>query len=185
MSELIRRLRQFRFGTVVLGQITLGVLWPVVAIVSCAAVEQPAPPHPLEALSITGDDGITHALKVEVMRTPKELWTGLRWRKTMPDDQGMLFDLGEVRQAYFTMSDTLIPLDMLFLGADGKIVNIAAMTVPGNAGPYMSDGPVRAVLELNAGTSLRLHLSPGDIVRSKPFAATSSGPAAQQGRSSQ
>jgi len=118
---------------------------------------------------VTGDDGVVHPLKVEVMHTQKELWTGLRWRKSMPQDQGMLFDLGEVRQAYFTMSDTLIPLDMLFIAADGKVVNIAAMTVPGNPGPYPSDGAVRAVLELNAGTALRLHLAPGDVVRNKLF----------------
>jgi len=118
---------------------------------------------------VTGDDGVVHPLKVEVMHTQKELWTGLRWRKSMPQDQGMLFDLGEVRQAYFTMSDTLIPLDMLFIGADGKIINIAVMTVPGNVGPYMSDGPVRAVLELNAGASTRMHLGPGNIVRYKLF----------------
>jgi len=152
-----------------LSRIALVLLWPLFAIASCAAINQPAPPHPFEALTITGDDGVAHALKVEVMRTQKELWTGLRWRKTMPQDHGMLFDLGEVRQAYFTMSDTLIPLDMLFIAADGKIVNIAAMTVPGNAGPYMSDGPVRAVLELNAGAALHLHLGPGAIVRYKLF----------------
>ena len=166
---LFCRLREMRASIALLSRIGCFLLWPLFAIASCAAVDEPAPPHPLEALSITGDDGSTHALKVEVMRTQKELWTGLRWRKQMPQDQGMLFDLGEVRQAYFTMSDTLIPLDMLFIGADGKIVNIAAMTVPGNPGPYMSDGPVRAVLELNAGASLRLHLVPGDVVRGKLF----------------
>jgi hypothetical protein len=152
-----------------LGRIAFVVLWPLLAIASCAAIDQPAPPHPLEALTVTGDDGVVHPLKVEVMRSQQELWTGLRWRKTMPQNQGMLFDLGEVRQAYFTMSDTLIPLDMLFIAADGKIVNIAAMTVPGNAGPYTSDGPVRAVLELNAGASLHLHLAPGDVVHYKLF----------------
>ena len=161
---LFPRLQQARLQTDWLGRLALIALWPVVVIASCAAIDQPAPPHRLEALSVTGDDGVARPLQVEVMRTQKELWTGLRWRKTMPQDHGMLFDLGEVRQAYFTMSDTIIPLDMLFIGPDGKIVNIAAMTVPGNAGPYMSDGPVRAVLELNAGASLRLHLSPGDVV---------------------
>ncbi len=127
----IHRFRQWCLSSVVLSRLAFSLLLSIVTVASCAAVDQPAAPHPLEALSITGDDGITHALKVEVMRTPKELWTGLRWRKQMPQDQGMLFDLGEVRQAYFTMSDTLIPLDMLFIGADGSIVNIAAMTVPG------------------------------------------------------
>ncbi|MFZ1990015.1 MAG: DUF192 domain-containing protein [Alphaproteobacteria bacterium] len=169
IALLSHRLRGARLRINWLGRIALLALWPLVAIASCAAVDQPAPPHPLETLIVIGDDGVAHPLKVEVMRTQKELWTGLRWRKSMPQDQGMLFDLGEVRQAYFTMSDTLIPLDMLFIAADGKIVNIAATTVPGNAGPYMSDGPVRAVLELNAGAALRLHLAPGGVVRNKLF----------------
>lgn len=174
----IHRLKGMRFSLIFLGRIALGLLWPVVAIASCAAVEQPAPPHALQALVVTGDDGVTHPIKVEVMRTQKELWTGLRWRKQMPQDQGMLFDLGVVRQAYFTMSDTLIPLDMVFIRADGKIVNIAAMTVPGEAGPYMSEGPVRAVLELNAGASQRMHLQPGDAVDNKLFESPPSAPPA-------
>jgi len=148
------------------------------ADVSLAAQSEAA--RPREALAIIGSDGVTHPFQVEVMRTEQQRWRGLRWRKHLDPDDGMLFDLDGVRVAYFTMSDTLIPLDMLFIAADGRIVSIAERTVPGNPGPYASAVPVRAVLELNGGTCAKLDIKPGDLVRYQLFgqaapAAPSSG----------
>jgi hypothetical protein len=82
----------------------------------------------------------------------------------------MLFDLGSTQVAYFTMKDTVLPLDMLFIDEAGRIRKIADHTVPGEPGPYTSAVPVRAVLELNAGTSDRLGIHVGDLVRHKMFA---------------
>jgi hypothetical protein len=136
----------------------------------CACSSNPLPLSAREQLTIQTTSGASPSFEVEVARTSKELWTGLRWRREMDADHGMLFDLGTIAIARFTMSDTLIPLDMLFLDGAGRILKIAARTVPGEPGPYTSDVPVRAVLELNAGTAARLGIQVGDSVRHKMFA---------------
>jgi uncharacterized protein len=156
-----------RQPVVSLAHIALAFLLPLLATVSCAANAPQAPAY--ERLALVGSDGVNHSIQVEVMRTPMQLYTGLRWRKHMDADKGMLFDLGTVRPAVFTMSDTIIPLDMLFIGADGRVVNIDANTTPGKVGPFTSQGPVRAVLELNAGTAARLKIAPGDEVQYAPL----------------
>jgi hypothetical protein len=135
----------------------------------CACSSNPLPPSAREPLTIQTASGASPAFEVEVARTAKELWTGLRWRREMGADHGMLFDLGTTEIARFTMSNTLIPLDMLFLDGAGRILKIAVRTQPGDPGPYISDVPVRAVLELNAGTAARLGIQVGDSVRHKMF----------------
>lgn len=107
----------------------------------------------------------------EVMRTQDELWRGLRGRPTLASDAAMLFDLGGVREAHFTMRDTLISLDMLFIDANGRVTSMVENAVPGSPGPYSSQGPVRAVLELNGGTAHRLGIDVGDRVQHKLFEA--------------
>jgi hypothetical protein len=139
----------------------------VLTLAACSSI--PLPLLAREPLTIQTASGASPTFEVEVARTAKELWTGLRWRREMGADQGMLFDLGTTEIARFTMSDTLIPLDMLFLDGAGRIRKIAARTQPGNPGPYTSDAPVRAVLELNAGTAERLGIQVGDKVRHKMF----------------
>jgi uncharacterized membrane protein (UPF0127 family) len=67
------------------------------------------------------------------------------------------------------MRNTRIPLDMLFIAKDGHIVNIAERTVPFSETTIPSKGPVRAVLELNGGTSARLGIKPGDRVTHPMF----------------
>ncbi len=121
-----------------------------------------------QALSIATASGADN-FSVEVARTPTQLWTGLRHRRHMDADQGMLFDLGTKQVAYFTMTDTIIPLDMVFIDFDGHIAKIEANTVPGNPGPYTSDVPVFGVLELNAGTCARLGIKVGDTVHQTLF----------------
>jgi uncharacterized membrane protein (UPF0127 family) len=127
--------------------------------------------HLREQLAVQTTSGKQHVFDVEIARTSHELWRGLRWRRHLGADEGMLFDLGNVRIAYFTMSDTLIPLDMLFIGPGGRVVKIERMTKPGFKGPYTSGVPVRAVLELNGGTSKRLGITRGALVLSSLFTA--------------
>jgi len=124
-----------------------------------------------QPLSIVTAAGTTDQFSVEVATTPKQLWTGLRWRREMAPDQGMLFDLGVKQTTYFTMSNTILPLDMLFIDSDGKILKIEAKTKPGKAGPFNSDYAVLGVLELNAGTTERLGIHVGDYVRHPMFKA--------------
>ncbi len=82
----------------------------------------------------------------------------------------MLFLYDPPQPVAMWMMNTLIPLDMLFIGADGRIINIRERAVPGSTATIESAGPARAVLELNGGTAARLKLKPGDRVRHKEIA---------------
>jgi uncharacterized membrane protein (UPF0127 family) len=82
----------------------------------------------------------------------------------MPKDHGMLFSWETEEVQSFWMRNTCIPLDMLFIARDGRIVNIAERTVPFSEAIIPSEGAVRAVLELNGGTAARLKIKPGDRV---------------------
>jgi uncharacterized membrane protein (UPF0127 family) len=113
-------------------------------------------------LSIRTGEGKTHRFKVEIARTPEERAQGLMFRRVMAPDAGMLFDFGRTEPVAMWMKNTLIPLDMLFVGADGAVVNIAQRTVPQSLTPIPSARPVRFVLELPGGTAARLGLKPGD-----------------------
>jgi uncharacterized membrane protein (UPF0127 family) len=111
-----------------------------------------------------------HAFKIEVAATEAEKAQGLMFRRELAPDAGMLFDMGPgEHEATFWMKNTYIPLDMLFIRADGRIQNIAARTVPRSLDTVPSDGPVKAVLEVNGGTAARLGIKPGDIVRYRLF----------------
>lgn len=112
----------------------------------------------------------SHRFDVEVAVTPQEQNKGLMFRKELGPASGMLFPMDPPRTASFWMKDTLIPLDMLFIGADGRIINIRERAVPGSTATIESAGPARAVLELNGGTAARLNLKAGDRVRHKEIA---------------
>ncbi|MHA1598846.1 MAG: DUF192 domain-containing protein [Alphaproteobacteria bacterium] len=107
--------------------------------------------------------------KIEVARTAAQRKQGLMFRRHMDADAGMLFDYGRDRPVAMWMKNTLIALDMLFIGADGRIVNIARDATPGSLSNIPSSGPVRAVLELNAGTVARLDIRPGDRIEHEIF----------------
>jgi uncharacterized membrane protein (UPF0127 family) len=81
----------------------------------------------------------------------------------------MLFDWGSPRESSMWMRNTLIPLDMLFIAADGRIHRIAERTVPLSLAPIASGGPVRATLELAGGTAERLDIRVGDRVLHRIF----------------
>lgn len=101
---------------------------------------------------------------VELALTPGQQAQGLMYRRTMAADAGMLFIYDRVQPASFWMKNTLIPLDMLFIAADGRIVNIHERAVPESLDSVNSDGPVKAILELNGGMAARLGIRPGDRV---------------------
>lgn len=102
--------------------------------------------------------------EVEVASTPAERSRGLMYRRELADDRGMLFDFRVTAPASMWMRNTYIPLDMLFIEADGRIGKIAAETEPLSEEPVESDGPVRAVLELRGGIADELGIQPGDRV---------------------
>jgi len=101
---------------------------------------------------------------VEVADTDERRALGLMYRTSLPADAGMLFDFKRDQDVAMWMRNTRIPLDMLFIDAKGKVVNIAQRAVPFSETTIPSAGAVRAVLELNGGTAERLGLKAGDKV---------------------
>jgi len=120
------------------------------------------------ALTIDTSKGPQH-FTVELATTPAQMELGLMYRQSLPADAGMLFLYPGEETVAFWMKNTLIPLDMLFIGADGHIRRIAERTVPLSTAPISSVDPIRAVLEINGGTSERLGIKPGDMVHSAPL----------------
>ena len=117
----------------------------------------------LEPLEVASKDGV-HIFAVELALTPEQQAQGLMYRKELPEGQGMLFDFKRDQEATFWMKNTYVPLDMIFIRADGRIHRIAANTVPLSEALVSSGGPVRAVLEVVAGTAKKLGIAPGDRV---------------------
>ena len=107
-----------------------------------------------------------HRFTVEVAETPAQMEQGLMFRRTLADDAGMLFDYKQPTLATMWMRNTLIPLDMLFVDAQGRIVNIYERAVPESDNVIAAAAPVRYVIELNGGTAARLGMAPGDKVES-------------------
>jgi uncharacterized membrane protein (UPF0127 family) len=105
-----------------------------------------------------------HAFRVEVAGDAMEQARGLMFRTAMGADEGMIFPMEPPRLASFWMKNTVIPLDIVFIGVDRRILNVAANTVPYSEAPIPSAGKVSAVLELNAGRAAALGIGAGDSV---------------------
>jgi hypothetical protein len=115
-------------------------------------------------LEIETGDGTRHVFQIELATTPEQKSQGLMFRRSLAPDGGMLFIYPSVRTISMWMRNTLIPLDMVFIAADGRIVKVAQRTVPMSLATISSGGPAKAVLEVNGGTAARLGLKPGDRV---------------------
>ncbi len=126
---------------------------------------------PVVDLAIHGS-GSPHRFRVEVATSSAQQAKGLMFRTAMGADEGMIFPMSPPRMASFWMRNTVIPLDLLFVGPDQRVINIAANAVPYSEAPLQSDAPVSAVLELNGGRAAQLGIEPGDKVvwqASKPL----------------
>ncbi|GAA4254755.1 DUF192 domain-containing protein [Azospirillum formosense] len=116
------------------------------------------------SLTVETSGGGKYRFDVELAETPAQQAQGLMFRETMAADAGMLFTYNRPQPASFWMKNTLIPLDMIFIGSDGRIVNIHANAVPQSLDAVNSAGPVKGILEINGGMSARLGIRPGDRV---------------------
>jgi uncharacterized membrane protein (UPF0127 family) len=136
-----------------------------------ANAKAPAAPatHPVSGLPVVPltitHAGKAHRFRVELARTGPEQEKGLMFRTTMGPDEGMIFPMHPPRAASFWMRNTVIGLDLIFIGPDGRILNIAAKAIPYDETPLNSAGPVKGVLELNAGRVAELGIVPGDVVK--------------------
>jgi uncharacterized protein len=129
-----------------------------------------APAAELQTLEIASKTGV-HAFQVEMAITPDEKEHGLMFRRELPDGHGMLFDFMVDQPVAFWMKNTYIPLDMIFIRGDGRILRIAENTEPMSERNIPSGGPVRAVLEVIAGTAKKFGIAAGDRVAGSIFDA--------------
>jgi uncharacterized protein len=105
-----------------------------------------------------------HSFKIEVATTDAERQLGLMFRRSLPEDGGMLFLYPQAQPVAMWMKNTIIPLDMVFIDAFGRVRRIETHTEPFSTTPIPSDGAVQAILELNAGTADAIGLKTGDKV---------------------
>ena len=91
------------------------------------------------------------------------------YRRSLAPDRGMLFDFARVQPISMWMQNTYIPLDMIFIRADGSIARIAENAEPLSTRTIPSGEPVLAVLEVIGGTAARLGVKPGDRVEHPLF----------------
>jgi uncharacterized membrane protein (UPF0127 family) len=108
----------------------------------------------------TGD----YKFNVEVVDTPESRAQGLMFRTELADDAGMLFDFQAEREVSFWMQNTFIPLDMIFVGADGVVDTIHVNARPQDTTSIPSNVPVQFVLEIPGGRSVEIGLKPGDTM---------------------
>jgi len=143
----------------------------VTSLIACQpsasnAVELGRSPAGLEQVPLSITSGKkTYRFTVELARTEEEQAMGLMNRADLAPNRGMVFPFEPPREASFWMKNTLIPLDMIFVRADGSIANIEANTVPLSLEPVYSDGPVAAVLEIAGGRAAELGIKAGDKVK--------------------
>ena len=117
-----------------------------------------------EGRLVLNTDTGPHVFNVEVVDTPETRARGLMFREELADDAGMLFDFEEEHEVSFWMMNTLIPLDMIFIGADGVVKTIHVNARPQDPTSIPSRVPVQFVLEIPGGRSLEIGLEPGDTV---------------------
>lgn len=146
----------------------IATVFALMITVIAAQAQTPAPAQGTEPLTIVTATG-RHVFQVEVMRTPDQRAKGLMFRNYMPADRGMLFDFERVEPVAMWMQNTYIPLDMLFIRADGSIARIATNTEPLSTRTIPSGEPVLGVLELNAGAADKIGAKAGDRVEHSLF----------------
>lgn len=154
----LRQLWAVLCGMVLLASVS--VFHPVLA--------QPQQTLPQSDLVIRTANG-PQRFRVELADNDTSRSRGMMFRTSMAPDAGMLFDFKQEQMASFWMRNTLLPLDMLFIKADGTILNIHQRAIPGDETGINSAGPVRAVLEVNGGTASRLGIKAGDKVEHAIF----------------
>jgi uncharacterized protein len=108
-------------------------------------------------------------ISVEIADDEAERNRGLMFRETLADGSGMLFDFPEPEHASFWMRNTPLSLDIIFIGTDGRILNIAEYTTPYSDEPVSAVGLTRGVLELRGGQARALGIRAGDRVRHRIF----------------
>jgi uncharacterized membrane protein (UPF0127 family) len=142
---------------------------PLARSPDCTAGAGQAELKPLQPLTLVTDKG-RFAFQVEDADTEARRATGLMCRKLMAADRGMLFDFRQPTDGVaFWMHNTLIPLDLVFIRPDGRVLSIARNARPLDDTPLPAGGRIRGVLELAGGRAAQIGLMPGDQVIHRIF----------------
>jgi uncharacterized membrane protein (UPF0127 family) len=104
----------------------------------------------LRTVTLNASSGEEVKVRIEIADNQMGRVIGLRWRKSLPEKQGMLFVYTDEEKRYFTMDDTVIPLSIAFMDSEGRIIDIQNMK-PLESGPYVSAEPAQYALEVNRG----------------------------------
>ncbi len=138
------------------------------ALIAAAVIWSAAPPArgaEEQTLEIATKNGV-RVFSVELAVTDEERQRGLMFRRSLPESRGMLFDFKRDQDVQMWMHNTYISLDMIFIEADGRIRKVAENTEPMTDRIITKGGPVRAVLEVIAGTAKKFGIQAGDRVAS-------------------
>jgi uncharacterized membrane protein (UPF0127 family) len=145
-------------------------IFALVAFATLAACADPSPSQTLSVETITVDTRHgPRVFTVEIAADMKSQERGLMFRRQMDPDAGMLFVFEPPQLVSFWMKNTFIPLDLMFVRADGTIASIAANAAPLSETSIPSTEPVRAVIEINGGRAQALGIAPGDRVHAAQF----------------
>lgn len=121
------------------------------------------------SLQIATPDARLHTFKVWIADDYERRARGLMFVKQLADDEGMLFIYEQPQSIGMWMKNTFIALDMLFVAADGKVINVAANAEPHSLKTIESRGDALGVIELKAGTAAKLHIAKGARVMHAAF----------------
>lgn len=141
----------------------------LLAVAPRSMLAQEAVTYDTTELVIETEAGASHRFTVELALSMRQRSRGLMFREELAPDAGMLFVYPQEQEIRMWMRNTLIPLDMIFVASDGRIVHLAEETVPLSEKVISSGGPARAVIEVGGGTARRLAIRPGDRVRHPLF----------------
>ncbi len=111
------------------------------------------------------NDSLFQKLNIEIADDEYQTETGLMYRKSMQDNQGMLFIFPDSQYRYFYMRNTEIPLDIIYIDKNKTIVSIQKNAKPFDETSLPSEGPAKYVLEINAGLSAKWNLEKGDKIQ--------------------
>jgi len=145
------------------------VLVLLLAVPTAATFGQDSIQFPLSKLTIETTSG-SHPFTVEVATDSVQHARGLMYRRELAPDRGMIFLYEKDEEVLMWMKNTYIPLDMLFIDRAGRIVGLAANTTPLSTDIIPSNVPVKAVLEVAAGTAARLKIEVGSRIIHPAFA---------------
>jgi uncharacterized membrane protein (UPF0127 family) len=111
------------------------------------------------------DGSVKASISIEIADTRETQIKGLMGRSDLGINHGMLFVFKQMKARKFWMKNTPIPLDIIFVGGDGCIVNIAESTTPMSDKEYWSNGPIKCVIEVRAGFSKRFKIDTSTYIR--------------------